>query len=74
MSALTVEKTLAELFTDPVFREKFLLNPVDALARRDLTEAEKADFITMDKAGLLMASQSFFHKRQWLKRMKIKVF
>lgn len=64
MSALTFETTLARLYIDPKFREQFLSNPLEALAPWDLSEEEKQDLMAIDKAGLLMAAQSFFHKRK----------
>ena len=65
MSALTFENTLARLYTDPNFREKFLSNPLEALELCDLIHAEKEDLMAIDKAGLLMASHSFLHKRKF---------
>jgi hypothetical protein len=58
------EMTLARLYTDATFRSRFLTQPEDALKNCGLTAAEKIDLMDIDRAGLLMASRSFLHKRK----------
>ena len=64
MSAQSFEVTLARLYTDPTYRKYFLDNPEAALAACDLSDSERKDLSEIDKAGLLMASRSFYHKRK----------
>lgn len=64
MSAQSFELTLARLYTDTEFRALFLASPWQALADCDLSEQERAQFLLIDKAGLIMASHSFLHKRK----------
>ena len=60
MSAQMLDFTLCRLYTDPLF----LSDPKQALQNFDLTEDEKNSLLKIDKAGLLMASKSFFYKRK----------
>jgi hypothetical protein len=55
---------LTRLYTDPAFRNSFLLDAEKALVDSELTSSEKADLIAIDRPGLLMASDSFRHKRK----------
>lgn len=55
---------LASLYTDPGFRSRFLADPEAALAGQPLTADERSDLIAIDRAGLVMASQSYHRKRQ----------
>ena len=64
MSAQSFEITLARLYTNPAFRKGFLENPKKALSDCDLTASECQDLLDIDKAGLLLASRSFYHKRK----------
>ena len=64
MSAQSFEVILVRLYTDPEFRRAFMSNPEIALGEADLTLDERADLIAIDRAGLLMASSSFLHKRR----------
>ena len=80
MSAQTLEITLCRLYTDPLFRSQFMNDPKQALLSFDLTEDERNSLLKIDKAGLLMASKSFFHKRKkryssqtFLKKVSMKV-
>lgn len=68
MSAQTLELTLAKLYTDPDFRKAFLNDPTNALTHCNLSEEEHAVLLTIDKAGLIMASHSYMHKRQKRKK------
>ena len=78
MSAQTFELTLAKLYTDPDFRKLFLNDPQSALAACELTPTERNALLAIDKAGLIMASHSFMHKREkrkksWWRRVLEKV-
>jgi len=64
LSAQTFEIILAKLYTDHHFRRLFLQDPQTALRHCELTPEEKFELMDIDKAGLLMASHSFFHKRK----------
>ncbi len=64
MSAQSFETILARLYVDPEFRGKFLAEPYTTLKDCNLSELEKEDFMKMDRAGLIMASQSFLKKRK----------
>jgi hypothetical protein len=64
MSAQAFESTLARLYTDAAFRNLFLGNPESALGELALTPEERSDLIALDKAGLVLASRSYFHKRE----------
>jgi hypothetical protein len=68
MSAPTLELTLAKLYTDPDFRKAFLNDPNKALAQCKLSEEEHVALLAIDKAGLIMASHSYMHKRQKRKK------
>lgn len=72
MSAQSFEYTLAKLYTDQKFRNTFLKDPNNALKNCELTNAEVQSFVKIDKAGLIMASNSFYHKR--MKRKKQNFF
>lgn len=63
MSAQAFETALARLYTDPDFRSRFLADPESALADQGLTCEERNDLIGVDRAGLVMAAQSFARKR-----------
>lgn len=64
MSAQSFEITLARLYTDPAFRNQFMADPKRTLVNCDLTAEEQDDLMAIDRAGLLMASRSFLHKRK----------
>ncbi len=64
MSAQAFEIALARLYTDPAFRTHFLRDPEKALQNCELSTLERSDLIAIDRAGLLMASRSFHHKRK----------
>jgi len=78
MSAQTFEFTLAKLYTDADFRKLFLNDPQSALAESELSIDERTALLAIDKAGLIMASHSFMHKREkrkksWWRRVVEKV-
>ncbi len=64
MSAQTFEFILARLYTVPDFRSQFLADPIKALADYELTPEEQRELVHIDKAGLVMASNSFLSKRK----------
>jgi hypothetical protein len=64
MNGQMFELTLARLYTDPLFRNRFILNSVEALKDCELTDSERNELFKIDKPGLLMASHSFLHKRK----------
>lgn len=64
MSAQSFEVVLARLYTDPAFRNQFINDPKGTLMNCDLTTEEQNDLMAIDRAGLLMASRSFHHKRK----------
>ncbi len=64
MSAQAFEITLARLYTDAVFRAQFLDNAEQALKELDLTEAERNHLREIDRTGLVLAANSFMHKRK----------
>ncbi len=59
-----LESTLALLYTDPDFRNRFMVDSMKALIDCDLSDSERESLFKIDKTGLLMASRSFFHKRK----------
>lgn len=63
MSAQGFESVLARLYADAGFRRRFLAQPEAALAGFPLTCGEQAELIAMDRAGLVMAAQSYHRKR-----------
>jgi len=64
LSAQSFEVTLARLYTDPTFRNQFMTDPKSTLVNCNLTAEEQDDLMAIDRAGLLMASRSFLHKRK----------
>jgi hypothetical protein len=63
MGAREFETVLARLYVDAPFRRRFLIAPEAALAEADLSEKEKAAFLRIDRAGLLLAAGSYARKR-----------
>jgi hypothetical protein len=63
MSAPELERTLARLFADREFRRAFLRDPPASLAPLDLTPGEKSALCAVDRAGLVMAAESYRRKR-----------
>jgi hypothetical protein len=68
MSAQSFEITLARLYTDPEFRQAFIRDAHTTLQNCDLTEDEVRDMMAIDRTGLLMAANSFLHKRKKRKK------
>lgn len=58
-----VELMLARLYTDELFRERFLAAPEELLTASDLTPAERAELRELDTVGLRMHAHSLLSKR-----------
>lgn len=52
MSIYAVDRVSRDILHDPAFREALLADPATALAKRDLTEAERAALLAGDVASL----------------------
>lgn len=63
MSTHTVEIILARLYSDIQARESFLADAAQFLLAYELSESERSALIAIDRAGLLMAADSYAHKR-----------
>lgn len=70
MSAAVLESTLARLYTDAEFRAQFLADPATALEQADLTTAERAAIINIDRDGLALAAASYARKRAAVARTR----
>lgn len=70
MSSATLETTLARLYTDDQFRERFLAGPAQALDHIDLTIEERAALLKMDRDGLALAAASYARKRALVARTR----
>lgn len=68
MSTANLETTLAQLYTDDAFRERFLQNPAAAIAPIALSDAERDALVNMDRDGLALAAASYARKRALLAR------
>lgn len=72
MSAQVFEIVLARLYSDSEFRQLFLREPLDAIAEYELSTDEISSLLAIDKAGLVMASNSIEHKLAKRKRHRPK--
>jgi hypothetical protein len=63
MSSQQFETFLARLYSDRVFRERFLAAPERVVAEAGLDEHERRAALEMDQPGLLMAARSYEFKR-----------
>ncbi len=70
MSTATLEMTLAQLYTDDEFRERFLQNPADAIAPIALSDAERSALVSIDRDGLMLAAASYARKRAQVARTR----
>lgn len=70
MSSATLETTLARLYTDDKFRERFLAGPARALEHIDLTVEERAALVDIDRDGLALAAASYARKRALVVRTR----
>ena len=64
MSTADVEALLARLYTDEDFRTRFLDAPDDVLARESLSVDERAALLAIDRSELILAANSYRHKRE----------
>jgi hypothetical protein len=63
MSAAALEVVMARLYTDVVFRERFLADGAHALVGTGLDPVEIAALERIDRDGLSLAAASFARKR-----------
>ena len=63
MSSQQFETFLARLYSDGVYRERFLEAPERVVAEAQLNEQEQRAALGMDRPGLLMAARSYEFKR-----------
>ena len=59
-----LEAYLAKLYTDARAREVFLANPRAAARSHGVSESDAQALGKIDKTGLLMAADSYAHKRE----------
>jgi hypothetical protein len=64
MSAITLETALARLYTDEALRCKFLATPAHVAQELGLSAADAHALVHIDRAGLLMAADSYAWKRK----------
>ena len=70
MSSPALELFLAKLYVDEQALKNFLANPKQATQSAGLTATECVALEKIDRAGLLMAVNSFSHKRQRYQKRK----
>lgn len=63
MSAPAVERMLARLYSDEVYRRAFVDAPLDVAHRAGLDDDEAQALAAMDRCALALAAQSYAHKR-----------
>jgi hypothetical protein len=63
MSSQQFETFLARLYSDRVFRARFLATPEEVVQDAGLDAQQQRAALEMDKAGLLMAARSYEFKR-----------
>lgn len=64
MSAVALEVVLARLYTDPQLRAAFLASPEQVARDAGLCAADVAALQNIDRAGLMMAADSYAWKRR----------
>ncbi len=64
MSTADVEAFLARLYTDEDFRACFLTAPREVLALESLSAEERAAIAAIDRSELILAADSYRHKRE----------
>jgi aspartyl/asparaginyl beta-hydroxylase (cupin superfamily) len=64
MSSPQFEAFLARLYADPVFLERFLGDPGQAMQESRLTPHEARAAASIDRASLLLAAHSYARKRE----------
>lgn len=73
MSPVTLEASLARLYTDTAARETFLADPAGEAKKAGLDEADVIALRSVDAAGLRMAATSYANKRAQHRRPKKKL-
>ena len=68
MSTADVEAVLARLYTDEDFLARFLDAPREVLALESLSADERAALAAIDRSELMLAANSYRHKRDTRKR------
>jgi hypothetical protein len=68
MSSMSLEAFLARLYTDAKLRARFLADPAGEARRAGLDAASAERLMTIDRAGLELAAESFAAKRSKKKR------
>ena len=68
MTGARFEAVLARLYTDEVFRRRFLASPSEEAARAGLDEREARALAAVDPAALELAARSFARKRAGRRR------
>ncbi len=63
MSTADVEAVLARLYTDEDFLARFLRSPDDVLSRETLSAKQRAALAAIDRSQLILAADSYRHKR-----------
>ena len=63
MSSQRFETFLARVYSDRLFRERFLATPAQVVEEAGLDEQELRAALDMDEPGLLMAARSYEFKR-----------
>ena len=63
MKTAEVETLLARLYSDEAFLARFLRSPHDVLAEYDLSPPQRAALAAMDPSELMLAADSYRHKR-----------
>src|SRR5690348_16804687 len=64
LSTADVEAVLARLYSDKDFLARFLSSPDDVLAHEPLTITERAALAALDRSELILAANSYGHKRE----------
>lgn len=63
MSSKQFETFLARLYSDRVFRERWLATPEQVVHEAGLDDQQQRAALALDKPGLLMAARSYEFKR-----------
>jgi len=63
LSTADVEAFLARLYTDEDFLARFLDAPREVLAREALSDEERTALAAIDRSELILAANSYRHKR-----------
>ena len=63
MSTADIETFLARLYTDADLRARFLESPQEILARESLSAQQRSALAAIDPSELILAADSYRHKR-----------